>query len=266
MGRAGKHVAVTGSGRLSRTGKHAAVVGPWPSLRQLVWTVAAALWVVGCLVALRETAPAASAASGAVTVSSDSSPVARVTVAGLERLVVYGHSMPAGGGASRASLSYATRAAEESGLVLVNRAVGGSSAAAAARSMAAARPATWRDAVVIHTGMNDIFRHGAGAVRHGRESIRQLLEGTSEARRRTVVLECQPASWRITPPAHNLQAAYEAWNRMLRQEASRWPDVGVLDTCESWDPTQFLDRREYHPNDRGHELIADALVGALAGP
>jgi lysophospholipase L1-like esterase len=113
--------------------------------------------------------------------------------------------------------------------------------------------------VLIHTGMNDIFREGEGAVEVGREAIQRILYATARAKQRVIVLECQPADWMDTPPAQDLQAAYDAWNTMLREEAGGQPGVGVLDTCESWDPTLYTDSPQYHPNDDGHALIAEEL-------
>jgi lysophospholipase L1-like esterase len=222
-------------------------------------TAAAILFVmVGCFVALWPSGPLASAASG-TTRSATGPDVAPLPLRGFDQLIVYGHSMPAGGGASDTDHGYAELAAEATGLELVNYAEGGSAASTAAATMAAAPVAGPRDVVVIHTGMNDIFRRGEEAVTEGRESIQQLLAGTAEAGRRVLVLECQPSSWLDTPPHRDLQAPYDAWNAMLVQEAGAWPDVDVLDTCARWEPLQFTDPPKYHPNDEGHALIAQEL-------
>jgi lysophospholipase L1-like esterase len=172
--------------------------------------------------------------------------------------------MPKGGGASDPSDGYVVLTADALGLKLVNRAEGGSGAANATKTMEAARPAGRRDAVVLHTGMNDIFRRGADAVTRGRLAIRHFLEGTEDAGLRVVVLECQPASWSYTPPGRNLQSAYEAWNDMLRDEVSAAHQVRLLDTCESWDPQQFTSAKRYHPDDEGHARMAADLAALLA--
>ena len=225
--------------------------------------VAFSLAVLGVLLVLRP-ADSSRAATQAVTISSDSRPAARSSVPGVERLVVYGHSMPKGGGASDVSLGYPVLAADSLGLTLVNRAVGGSGAANATKVMTAARPATGRDAVVLHTGMNDVFRRGDAAVGRGRQAIRSFLAGTADAAQRVIILECQPGSWNYTPQGENLQTAYEAWNAMLREEAEAARGVAVLDTCETWDTREFTNVRRYHPNDAGHARMAEALAALLS--
>lgn len=184
-------------------------------------------------------------------------------IRGLDRLLVYGHSMPAGGGASDERLGYAEVAEDLTGLVLDNRSVGGASASMVANALAeypAARP---RDAVVIHVGMNDVFRQRENAVEAGRGAVQRLLYWTAAAKRRVLVLECQPSDWMDTPPRVDLQVAYDAWNTMLREEAAGQPGVDVLDTCESWDPLAYTDPPQYHPNDEGHALIAAELDALL---
>ena len=226
--------------------------------------VALSAAVVGGSVVLSQIASPPSGATAAVTVSSDESPAPQLSVPGIERLVVYGHSMPAGGGASDPSKGYAVLAAEALGLELVNHAVGGTGAANATKIMEAAPPAGPQDAVVLHTGMNDIFRRGDAAVARGRQAIRHFLAGTADAGRRVIVLECQPGSWQYTPPGRDLQSAYEAWNDMLREESAAWPDVDLLDVCEKWDPRRFTNVRRYHPNDVGHARMAAELAATLA--
>jgi lysophospholipase L1-like esterase len=234
-------------------------------VKRVVLAVGVIAALVGGSVALSQVDAPPSAASGAVSVTPERAELAEVSVPGLKRLVVYGHSMPEGGGASDVSLSYAVLAAEATGSRLVNRAEGGASAAMSSWIMAQSRPAGPHDAVIIHTGMNDIFRRGDDAVTQGRRAVRHLLANSADAGRRVVILECQPASWMDTPPQEHLQPAYKAWNEMLLEEAARWPDVGILDTCESWDPSVYTDVPRYHPNDEGHALIAADLVAMLAG-
>jgi lysophospholipase L1-like esterase len=228
--------------------------------------VAATLVTVGAATAVAHHAPpgAPAVAGEAMAVSANRTQASALAAAGVTRLVVYGHSMPAGGGASDPSRKYAVLTADALGLRLVDRAVGGTGAANATKTMQAARPAGPHDAVVLHTGMNDIFRRGVDAVAHGRQAVRHFLAGTADAGRRVVVLECQPISWQDTPPHRNLQPAYEAWNAMLREEAAAWRDVAVLDTCERWDARRFEDPGKYHPNDDGHARIARALAALLA--
>lgn len=228
--------------------------------------MAATLATVGAATAVARHAPPTepAAAGQAMTVASNRVQASEPAASGVTRLVVYGHSMPAGGGASEPSRKYAVLAADALGLDLVDRAIPGSGAANATKTMEAAPPAGPLDAVVLHTGMNDIFRRGVDAVARGRQAIRHFLAGTADAGRRVVVLECQPISWRDTPPHRNLQPAYDAWNAMLREEAAARPDVAVLDTCERWDARRFEDAGRYHPNDDGHAQIARGLVALLA--
>lgn len=220
-------------------------------------TATVTLVLVGAFLTLWLTGPTPSAASEALRPASR--PAAVEPVPGLSRIIFYGHSMPAGGGASSVSLGYARLAAQETGLRLVNRSEGGTSAVAAADIMESYPAAGPRDAVVIHTGMNDIFRKGDAAATVGRVGIERLLSGTANAGRRILVLECQPSDWMDTPPHQDLQAAYDAWNVMLRDEADVWPNVELLDTCEQWDPLEYTSPPKYHPNDEGHALIADAI-------
>lgn len=187
-----------------------------------------------------------------------------VAVPGIERLVVYGHSIPAGRGASdEQQKGYPTLAAETTGLELVNWAEGRTVAAAALRAVSASDPPGPGDAVVIHTGLNDIFRWGHDAAAKGRETIRGILRRTSAAGRRVLVLDCQPADWPDKAPGEDVQTAYGEWNDMLRDEAATWPDVQVLETCETWDTQRFTDHSGFHPNDKGHKRLAKRLVDVL---
>jgi lysophospholipase L1-like esterase len=238
--------------------KHAAAPRHQPHLL-LVLAVAVVLVVAGAFVMFWPPGPEPTAAgdSGAAS-GQPASPIP-----GADRLVVYGHSMPTGGGASDADLAYAEVVAEETGLQLLNRAEGGTMSGTAADTMAALPAALPGDVVVIHTGMNDIFRRGADAVAKGRPAIQQLLSGTEGAARRVLILECQPFSWLDTPPQVELQAPYDAWNAMLREEAAAAGGVDVLETCAEWDPESYTDVPKYHPNDDGHALIAEELVELL---
>ena len=269
MGSQGKHVARNRTSTATSAGKHAAPErGGSRLVRIVAVAVALSLTVVGVLLALRQTTSAGSAAGEtAVIVSSGRSAAAAteaLTVPGIERLVVYGHSMPEGGGASDPSLGYSFLAAELLGLPLVNHAEGGSGAANATLTMESQPAAGPEDAVVLHTGMNDIFRRNEAAVGRGRQAVRSFLDGTSDAGRRVVVLECQPGSWADTPPGRNLQSAYDAWNDMLREEAALASDVEVLDICEIWNPRRFTSVEKYHPNDEGHARMAAELAELLA--
>jgi lysophospholipase L1-like esterase len=188
----------------------------------------------------------------------------KVSVPGIERLVVYGHSIPAGRGASdEQQKGYPALAAQAMGLELENWAEGRTVAAAALRAAVASGPTGPGDAVVIHTGLNDIFRWGLDASARGRETIREILWGTAAAGRRVLVLDCQPAVWPEKAPGEDVQAAYEEWNSMLLEEAAAWPDVEVLETCETWDTQRFTDDSGFHPNDEGHKRLAKRLVDVL---
>lgn len=189
---------------------------------------------------------------------------ARTTSERPQRLVVYGHSMPDGRGASDLSSGYAVLTAEAAGMRLVNRADGGSSAMVAARTMAASPAVAPEDVVLIHTGVNDLFRRDDDALRPGRDAIRQVLVGTTAASRQVVVLECRPVSWQATLARRDLGSAYEAWNQMLREEAAA-AGADVLETCAAWEPARFTDPPQFHPNDEGHALIARELTALLVG-
>ena len=225
----------------------------------MLMTALVAVALVGYLVAFWPFGAQPTAASETLRPADKTSEKTEVRVRGLKRLVVYGHSMPDGGGASDVRLGYPQVAEDLTKLTLENRSEGGTIASTTANSLAEYPAAGPRDAVVIHTGMNDIFREGEGAVELGREAIQRILYATAKAKQRVLVLECQPSDWMDTPPALDLQTAYDAWNTMLREEASGQPGVGVLDTCESWDPNVYTDAPQYHPNDEGHALIAEEL-------
>lgn len=235
----------------------------------MVWVVTASvsLALPGTLLALWPSLSSPTAASDILGPSDQRADAARVT-RDIDRLVVYGHSMPTGGGASDGTLAYPQVAAEAAGLQLLNRAEGGTSAENAADVMEsfAGAGAGPRDAVVIHTGMNDILRRGDNAAANGRAAIERLLSGTASAQRRVLVLECQPPSWEDTPVHEDLQPAYDAWNEMLREEAAAAGGVDVLDTCAVWNPEDYVDAPKFHPNDLGHATIAEALVALLSNP
>jgi lysophospholipase L1-like esterase len=233
---------------------------PW---KVVAVTVAVLVAAGAVLLAVRQdTSPRATAAAISAPGAGDTVP--QLSVPGITRLLVYGHSMPLGGGATDPSLAYPVLAAEQLGLRLVNRAVGASGAANATKTMEAARPARSRDAVVLHTGMNDVFRRGDAAVGRGRQAVRSFLAGTEGAGLRVIVTECQPGAWEYTPKGLNLQPAYEAWNAMLREEAAASGNVGVLDTCETWNTGRFTEVERFHPNDVGHARMAAELAALLA--
>lgn len=244
-------------------GAHAARRTPVAQARHLVLSVALLTALVGCLVTIRQSATVPSA-RGASMILSDSG-ASRPAPAELHKLVVYGHSIPSGVGASRVSRGYAVLAAEATGLQLVNHAYGGTGTASAARIMTSAPPASPKDVVVVHTGLNELFRRGKQAIPDGRAAIRTMLTRSGDAGRRVLVLECQPSSWSHTPPARNLQAAYDAWNAMLRDVAAFWRDVDVLDTCATWNTDAYTDASHYHPNDAGHALLGRELAALLRG-
>lgn len=221
---------------------------------------AAAAIAVGAAFGLSPSGPAAGEAVHPV----DEPSMASSPIRGIDRMVVYGHSMPTGGGASDASLGYAEVAAEESGLQLLNRADGKTLAGMAARAMGtffAARPS---DVVVIHTGMNDIIRRGDDAAAMGRDAIERMLSRSADAALVVLLLECRPPSWEGTPTGRDREVARELWNDMLVDEAAAAGGVVVIDSCATWDPELNVDPGEYHPNDAGHVLIAEALVASLA--
>ena len=225
----------------------------------MVMTALVAVALVGYLLVFWPFGAPPTAASETLGASDRQAVKTETRIRGLKRLVVYGHSMPDGGGASDVRLGYAEVAEDLTKLKLDNRSVGGTIASTTANTVAEYPAAGPRDAVVIHTGMNDIFREGEGAVELGRAAIQRILYATAKAKQRVLVLECQPSDWMDTPPAQDLQTAYDAWNTMLREEASGQPGVNVLDTCESWDPAAYTDSPQYHPNDDGHALIAEEL-------
>lgn len=188
--------------------------------------------------------------------------LARMDALGLRRLVVYGHSMPAGNGASDPSLGYVSLTAEATGMHLVDNSEGRATASVTAESAAVGPGVRRGDVAVIHTGVNDLFRRDENAVVAGREAVRALLTGTAAATRQVVILECQPVSWEDTLAGRELQPALELWNEMLREEAAS-AGAEALDTCATWDPQVFTDPPQFHPNDDGHALIAEELVATL---
>ena len=265
MGSQGKHAAVRGSPRPSGAGKHAdPAVRRAHCLRMLLGSGALAVAVVGGAVVLGQaSAPPSSAGVKAVTVSSDDGPESRPSPPALERLVVYGHSMPAGGGASADSRGTPCWPPTSSGSSWSTTPTG-QRLDHAALTLGRARRPDARDAVVLHTGLNDIFRRGEAAVDRGRLAIRRFLAGTAGAGRRVIFPECQPGWWQHTPAGRNLQPAYDAWNDMIREEAAAAPRVDVVDVCETWDPRRFASFPDFHPNDEGHARMAAALVAVLS--
>jgi lysophospholipase L1-like esterase len=243
--------------------KHRAERRPRPHL-YLVLAAAAVFAVVGGAVLLWPPGPEPTA-SGEQVRSGAEDATEDVEFAGFDRIVFYGHSMPTGGGASDPALGYAERAAEASGLQLLNRAEGGTTSMLTAEAVAAFPKAGPQDVLVVHTGMNDIFRRGTNAVLKGRTAVRELLSETVSAKQRVLILECQPGVWPDTASEVDLQAAYEAWNEMLREEAAASTGVQLLDTCAEWDPEVYTDDGKFHPNDEGHALIAQELVALLRG-
>jgi lysophospholipase L1-like esterase len=182
-------------------------------------------------------------------------------------MVSYGHSWVDGDGASTRSSSLAVLAAEQLGLELDNRGVGGSSSTGTA-ALTLASPPPPAALYLVMTGLNDL-RLGGDAP-SSLEQYVEALQAIFGAIRQSspdalVVALAQPhlVDFRLHAP-HNRgsNALVDTYNQELRRVAAAHPGVVVVEP-DGWDAASMLDPDTVHPNDAGHLCLARAAVGAV---
>ena len=177
-------------------------------------------------------------------------------------LVAFGHSFVEGGQAG-AGTPWVLRAAGELGLAADNRGVGGAESPAVAGVVAEYAPDP-DDTVVIEAALNDARRLGRRGLRRYEASLERMLDHlTSSGVPPEIILVADPpiVAWDGYPPHDEGSArVLDAYNRVAAEVAQRH-GADVADVGAEWDPAQHILRTDgVHPNDRGQQLIADAVV------
>jgi lysophospholipase L1-like esterase len=175
-------------------------------------------------------------------------------------LFVYGHSYMAGFDESEV---WPALVAAGLGRPLVNRAVGGDSAADTERRarLVDGRPATG-DLVLVQVGLNDVIRtarkRGAlDAFRRRLTSIVGVLGGAGATVR--VLGDVDLATWDHLPRGHD-HGSDEA-SAAFRAVALSFP--GSIDLSTTWDPATMLVPDGVHPNRLGVTTIAETVLDTL---
>lgn len=188
------------------------------------------------------------------------------------RLLVFGHSIAYGYGASSLGTSWAHLVSASSCRPLTNYGNGGDLSADTVNVIDHAGPYKAGDVAVIETGINDarLFGADADAVNRYWANISEMLwtlrlpNGTPVP----VVLVADPgigaAGWGTYPPYdRGTQAVADQYASELHAVAAGWPAGTVVDVRGSWSDAD-ISADLVHPDDAGHALIAGAVTAALS--
>ena len=184
----------------------------------------------------------------------------------MRRMVSYGHSWVDGDGASTGESCLASRVADQLGLELHNRVVGGSTVTAA---LVRADPPPPAVLYLLMTGLNDLRLGGNAPSALGQYShaLRTIFGAFRQAAAvAPVVAIAQPPLLDFSlhaPHNRGSNALVEAYNHELRRCAAEYPGVAVAEPAD-WDAGSMLSADTVHPNDAGHSCLALAAVRAAS--
>jgi lysophospholipase L1-like esterase len=181
------------------------------------------------------------------------------------RLLCFGDSITSGAGASTPALAYASLVAAALGRQLDNRAIGASLIERQLRE--AIRPAVIArtDVVLFVTGYNDM-RAGTPLDRY-RPMLAEALALLRASGALVVVGTCPrmtEAGYAAYGPEwnHGSDQAVAAYNVVIAETATRY-GCRIAYTERMYDPWNVTSDM-VHPNDRGHQQIAQAMLEATA--
>jgi lysophospholipase L1-like esterase len=188
--------------------------------------------------------------------------------AAMRRMVSYGHSWVDGDGASTGASCLASRVADQLGLELDNRGVGGSSSTGTA-ALVRADPPPSAVLYLLMTGLNDLRLGGdaSSALSQYSHALRTIFGAFRQAAAGSpVVAIAQPPLLDFSlhaPHNRGSNALVEAYNHALRRCASEFPGVAVAEPA-GWDAGSMLSADTVHPNNAGHGCLALAAVLAAS--
>lgn len=179
-------------------------------------------------------------------------------------IVAYGHSWVDGDGASSVETNFATLAAGRLGILLDNRAVGGSASDSTAKLLIAEPPPA-AECYLLMTGLNDLRLGGdspSSARRYGDalHCILATLARTSPSA--PIIAVAQPHLLdfsRHAPHHRGSNSLIDLYNQILERVAAGHSLTQVA-VADRWDATLMLDADTVHPNDAGHACLAETVV------
>jgi lysophospholipase L1-like esterase len=184
-------------------------------------------------------------------------------------LTAYGHSWVYGTGARRHSEGFVGLAARQLGVGVSNHAESGSLSTETAR-LVIARPPEPAGRYVLMTGFNDARLHGAAPAgqRQYQESLEIVFGALHKADPQAVTLAVEQPyieNYSGHPPYDQASDAIDdRYNSILRTTVAGFPSARAV-VVNGWDATTMLAADNVHPNDRGHAVLARALVRAITG-
>jgi len=142
-----------------------------------------------------------------------------------------------------------------------HQAVGGRTTLQSAQAVIPVAPAFQADAVMIHTGTNDLTK--GVSIESAESELRRMVRALAEA---------NPDAWiflaEIIPAGPALTPETAEWNERVKdladEFASNGVDVETVDMFDSWDyRTMTVEEDNIHPNQRGAERLANRWYEAL---
>ncbi|NOJ58905.1 SGNH/GDSL hydrolase family protein [Arthrobacter sp. 260] len=179
-------------------------------------------------------------------------------------MVAYGHSWVDGDGASSVETSFATLAARQLGILLDNRAAGGSASVSTAELLATEPPPV-AECYLLMTGLNDLRLGGdsAPSARRYEESLHSILATLGRTSPSApVIAVAQPHLLdfsRHAPHHRGSNTLIDQYNLILDRVAAGHSRATVA-VADRWVPTLMLDADTVHPNDAGHACLAETVA------
>ncbi len=187
-------------------------------------------------------------------------------------LAAYGHSYVLGSAATTTSRRFVNIVTSRLGSALENNGVGGALSTDTAEKVMA-RPPAAADHYLLMTGVNDARLYGSSrmALDDYGSALGQMFGAFLGVDPRCQVIavahpHLQDYS-QHAPYDHACDELLDAYNRRLEEIAEQYSQVSVA-TVEDWDTRTMLAVDTVHPNDLGHQKLAQAVLRALetSGP
>lgn len=234
------------------------------------WVFIAVAAVVGGIMyaAISNRTPPAASPRAAVTAPTQTAPSSPRAAPRPSRVVAFGHSMPAGRGATDPDRSYVALVGADLNAPVENDAVSGAEMTDTLAVITRKPIPAPTELVIVHVGINDIDSRGRNTslASDGQTVLPKMLDRlTAQGARVAVLSECRPVNWTSRLPPFDLGGpeAFGTWNRVVTAVTAKYPRATLITACTNWDPKANVDSSGYNPNDAGHALIAKAIEQAI---